>query len=62
MHSVGCYLITVSGKIGGGIYRIWEIAIKRSMTRDGQSAYFINQTKCRRKDIQDIFLGTGKLK
>ena len=48
-----------SGKIGGEYAEFGEIAIKRSMTRDGQSAYFINQTKCRRKDIQDIFLGTG---
>ena len=29
------------------------------MTRDAQSTYFINNTKCRRKDVQDIFLGTG---
>ena len=29
------------------------------MTRDAQSDYFINNTKCRRKDVQDIFLGTG---
>jgi chromosome segregation ATPase len=29
------------------------------MTRDAQSTYFINSTKCRRKDVQDIFLGTG---
>lgn len=36
-----------------------EIAIKRQVTRDGQSNYFLNGTKCRRKDITDIFLGTG---
>jgi len=36
-----------------------EIGIKRQVTRDGQSNYFLNGTKCRRKDITDIFLGTG---
>lgn len=36
-----------------------EIGIKRLVTREGQSAYFLNGTKCRRKDITDIFLGTG---
>jgi len=36
-----------------------EIAIKRQVTRDGQSNYYLNGTKCRRKDITDIFLGTG---
>ena len=33
--------------------------MKRQVTRDGQSNYFLNGTKCRRKDISDIFLGTG---
>ncbi len=36
-----------------------EIALRRMVTRDGQSTYFLNGTKCRRKDITDIFLGTG---
>jgi len=36
-----------------------EIAIRREAGRDGQSDYFLNKTKCRRKDITDIFLGTG---
>ncbi len=36
-----------------------EISIKRVVTRDGQSLYFLNGTKCRRRDITDIFLGTG---
>ena len=47
------------GKIGGEYASFNEISIKRSMTRDGISDYFINNTKCRRKDVQDIFLGTG---
>jgi chromosome segregation protein len=48
-----------SGKIGGEYASYNEISIKRLMTRDAQSTYFINSTKCRRKDVQDIFLGTG---
>ena len=36
-----------------------EISIRRLVTRDGQSQYFLNGTKCRRRDITDIFLGTG---
>lgn len=36
-----------------------EVAIKRKVTRDAQNTYYINGTKCRRKDITDIFLGTG---
>lgn len=36
-----------------------EIALRRTVTRDGQSNYFLNGTKCRRKDITGIFLGTG---
>ncbi|MGV8842476.1 MAG: chromosome segregation protein SMC [Pseudomonas sp.] len=36
-----------------------EISIRRKVTRDSQSSYFLNGTKCRRRDITDIFLGTG---
>ena len=47
------------GGLGGEYATYNEIAIKRQVTRDGQSNYFLNSTKCRRKDITDIFLGTG---
>ena len=47
------------GKLGGEYAKYNEISIKRLMTRDGQSNYSINNTSCRRKDVQDIFLGTG---
>ena len=47
------------GKLGGEYAKYNEISIKRLMTRDGQSNYSINSTSCRRKDVQDIFLGTG---
>ena len=44
----------------GGEYASWgEISIKRKVTRDGQSNYYLNGDKCRRRDITDIFLGTG---
>ncbi|WP_290538063.1 chromosome segregation protein SMC [Alcanivorax sp.] len=46
---------TVTGEYG----KFNEISVKRQVTRDGQSNYFLNGTKCRRKDISDIFLGTG---
>lgn len=47
------------GSLGGEYAKYAEIAIKRQVTRDGQSNYFLNGVKCRRKDITDIFLGTG---
>ena len=39
--------------------RYGEIAVKRVLTRQGESSYFINNQQVRRRDIQDIFLGTG---
>ncbi|TCS41427.1 chromosome segregation protein SMC [Reinekea marinisedimentorum] len=36
-----------------------EISIRRRVTRDGDSSYFLNGAKCRRKDVTDLFLGTG---
>ena len=48
-----------SAKIGGEYASFNEVSIKRVMTRDALSNYYINNTKCRRKDVQDIFLGTG---
>ena len=48
-----------SGRLTGQYAQVAEIAIRRQVTRDGQSLYFINGTRCRRRDIQDIFLGTG---
>ena len=48
-----------TAKIAGEYASFNEVSIKRVMTRDAQSDYFINNTKCRRKDVQEIFLGTG---
>ncbi len=47
------------GTLAGEYGAFTEISIKRKVTRDGQSGYFINGAKCRRRDITDIFLGTG---
>ena len=57
--SIELHFDNSSGKIGGEYAAFNEISIKRIMNRDAQSTYFINSTKCRRKDVQDIFLGTG---
>lgn len=47
------------GTVRGEYANYAEISIKRIATRDGQSNYYLNSAKCRRKDITDIFLGTG---
>jgi chromosome segregation protein len=47
------------GKIGGEFARFNEISVKRIVARDGISNYTLNGTRCRRKDIRDLFLGTG---
>nr|WP_174507500.1 chromosome segregation protein SMC [Acinetobacter sp. Marseille-Q1620] len=47
------------GKLGGAYNAYNELSVKRQVTRDGKSDYFLNGTKCRRRDITDIFLGTG---
>jgi len=47
------------GSLTGEYAAYSELSIKRQVTRDGQSNYFLNSQKCRRKDITDIFLGTG---
>ncbi len=50
---------TKGAKLGGQFESYDEISIKRQVTRDGQSNYYLNGSKCRRRDITDIFLGTG---
>lgn len=46
---------TLTGEYAG----FSEISIKRKVSRDGDNSYYLNGTKCRRRDITDIFLGTG---
>jgi chromosome segregation protein len=47
------------GKIGGEYAAYNEVALRRAVSRDGTSDYFINGMKVRRKDITQLFLGTG---
>ncbi|UTW46212.1 chromosome segregation protein SMC [bacterium SCSIO 12696] len=48
-----------SGTLGGEYASYSEISVKRKVTRDAQNTYYLNGNKCRRRDITDIFLGTG---
>ncbi len=47
------------GTLGGEYAQYAEIAVRREVTRDGQSRYLLNNVRCRRRDIRDVFLGTG---
>jgi len=47
------------GAIGGEYAGFSEVSLKRIVSRDGTSVYLINGAKCRRKDITQLFLGTG---
>ncbi len=57
--SVELMFDNADGKIGGAYAGYSEISLKRQVARDGTSAYFINGGRCRRKDITNLFLGTG---
>ena len=46
-------------RAGGAWAKYAEIAVKRVLTRDGSSSYYINNQPVRRRDVQDVFLGTG---
>ncbi len=47
------------GKLGGQYANYAEISVKRQVARDGQSKYSLNGTRCRKRDVADLFLGTG---
>jgi chromosome segregation protein len=47
------------GKIGGAYASYNEVSLKRHVERDGSSSYYLNGARCRRKDITQLFLGTG---
>jgi chromosome segregation protein len=47
------------GSAGGQYAQYSNISVKRQVSRDGQSVYFLNGVRCRRRDITDLFLGTG---
>ncbi|WP_334060515.1 chromosome segregation protein SMC [Alteromonas sp. S005] len=48
-----------AGRIAGEFANYNELSVKRLVTRDATSTYFLNGTKCRRRDVTDLFLGTG---
>jgi len=57
--SIELFFDNTEKKIGGEFAQYNEISTRRVLSRDGQSQYFLNGTKCRRKDITNLFLGTG---
>lgn len=57
--SIELFFDNSDGSIGGQYAQYAEISLRRTLSRDGSSSYFLNGTRCRRKDITDLFLGTG---
>ena len=59
MASVELLFDNNEGKLGGQYANYAEISVKRQVSRDGQSKYSLNGTRCRKRDVADLFLGTG---
>ena len=57
--SVELVLDNSDGTVKGAWGRYTELSVKRVVTRDGSNAYLINNQQVRRRDVQDIFMGTG---
>lgn len=57
--SVELVFDNADARAGGAWNQFTEIAVKRVLTRDGTSSYYINNQPVRRRDVQDVFLGTG---
>jgi chromosome segregation protein len=57
--SVELIFDNADARAGGQWNQFTEIAVKRVLTRDGTSSYYINNQPVRRRDVQDVFLGTG---
>ena len=57
--SVELVFDNADARAGGQWNSFGEIAVKRTLTRDGASSYYINNQPVRRRDVQDVFLGTG---
>jgi chromosome segregation protein len=47
------------GRAAGQYAAYSQISVRRTLSRDGQSTYYLNSSRCRRRDITDLFLGTG---
>ncbi len=59
MASIELIFENEEGRLGGKWAEYREISVRRTLDREGKSQYFLNGTRCRRRDITDIFLGTG---
>ncbi|MBS0212875.1 MAG: chromosome segregation protein SMC [Proteobacteria bacterium] len=59
MATVELVFDNADGAVGGEFARFNEISVKRTVTRDSVSTYYLNGSRCRRRDITDLFLGTG---
>jgi chromosome segregation protein len=59
MASVELIFDNSEGKLGGQYANYSEISVKRQVARDGASKYSLNGTRCRKRDVADLFLGTG---
>lgn len=57
--SIELYFDNSDGTLDGQFASYAEISIRRTVSRDGTSQYFLNNTRCRRKDITGLFMGTG---
>ena len=57
--SVELVFDNLDGRAGGRFAAYNEIAVRRQIVRDGQSSYWLNGTRCRRRDVMDVFHGTG---
>jgi len=57
--SVEILLHNAEKRLGGRFANYNEISIRRLVTREGKSHYFLNGKRCRRRDVTDVFLGTG---
>ena len=59
MASVELLFDNEDARVGGEYAAFGEIAVRRELARDGQSTYYLNGSRCRRRDIGGVFLGTG---
>ena len=57
--SVELFFDNKDGRVGGEFSSYNEISVRRSIELDGQSNYYLNGTSCRKRDVTDVFLGTG---
>ena len=57
--SVELVFDNIEGRAGGRFAAYNEISMRRQVAREGQSTYWLNGTRCRRRDVMDVFHGTG---